>query len=247
MTPAVVVDWSPDSPLRYRDPRWTVVAIDVIRATTTAVTAVVAGHSCYPAASLEDARRLAESLDDPVLAGELEGEEVRGFHIQNSPAAISRLATTHGPRDVVLLSTSGTTLMTNAMKCAVAYVACLRNLTAQIEHLADQRGDVAVLGAGSGGAFRPEDALCCALIAHGLARRGFAPDRKTARLLEQHEGRAPIDFLHSDSVDYLRRTGQTSDLHFILSHVDDVADVFTLLDGQVVRSPAAPLPATASS
>jgi 2-phosphosulfolactate phosphatase len=41
-----------------------VVAIDVIRATTTAVTAVAMGRRCYPVATVEAAKELAESVPD---------------------------------------------------------------------------------------------------------------------------------------------------------------------------------------
>jgi 2-phosphosulfolactate phosphatase len=246
MTPEVVVGWSPESPLRYKDSGWTVVLVDVIRATTTAVTAVASGHRCYPAASLEDARRLAASVRDPLLAGEIEGRIPRGFHIQNSPVAVARLPRQRGPRDVILLSTSGTLLMSNAMSCDVAYAGCLRNVTAQAEQLVAEGRSVALLGAGSGGAFRLEDQICCALIARHLVQHGFVAGRETAAFLETHAGAGPTDFLESDSVAYLRRTDQGSDLRFILSHVDDLAEVFTLRDGELVAAPAPRRHTTAS-
>src|SRR4029079_2057395 len=52
----------------------TPVAIDVLRATATAVTAVALGRRCLPVGTLEDAERLARELDNVLLAGELGGE-----------------------------------------------------------------------------------------------------------------------------------------------------------------------------
>jgi hypothetical protein len=43
----------------------------MIRASTTAVTAVAAGRLCFPVASLEAAVPLAARLDNPLLVGEL--------------------------------------------------------------------------------------------------------------------------------------------------------------------------------
>lgn len=235
MKPLVAVDWSPESPLRFRDPGWTVVVVDVIRASTTAVTAVSAGHRCFPAASLEHARDLAARLPDPVLAGEIEGKVPPGFDMQNSPAAVAELR--GRPRDIVLLSTSGTRMMTNAAQCESAYVACLRNLRAQVSRLIDEGRNVAVLGAGSGGTFRPEDRVCCALIAQGLVEAGHLPYRDTGAFLDRHAGVAPDDFSESDSVAYLRRTDQMADLRFIVSHVDDVDAVFAVEGRQVISSP----------
>jgi phosphosulfolactate phosphohydrolase-like enzyme len=57
MTGVVAVERYPS--LGPADPDWTVVGVDVIRATTTAVTAVAAGRRCFPVASLEEAVPLA--------------------------------------------------------------------------------------------------------------------------------------------------------------------------------------------
>src|SRR2546429_1667360 len=84
----------------------TVVAIDVIRATTTAITAVAAGQRVYPAGTIEVAVRLAADLDRPLLAGELGGLQPDGFGMQNSPREKQDLYSP--PRPVILLSTSGT-------------------------------------------------------------------------------------------------------------------------------------------
>ena len=65
------------------------VAIDVIRATTTAVTAVALGRRCYPAATLQAADELATRLPDALLVGEVGGIMPAGFHMNNSPAELA--------------------------------------------------------------------------------------------------------------------------------------------------------------
>jgi 2-phosphosulfolactate phosphatase len=65
--------------------------------------------------------------------------------------------------------------------------------------------------------------MCCAWIADGLIRSGFAPeDDLTPRLAERWRGVPNDAFLMSQSVAYLRKTGQLRDLEFILKHFDDV-------------------------
>src|SRR6266516_7853138 len=86
-----------------------VVAIDVIRATTTAITAVAAGHRLYPAGSMEAAVRLAADLDRPILAGELGGVRPFGFYMQNSPCEMHDMKDFSRP--IIVLSRSGTRLM----------------------------------------------------------------------------------------------------------------------------------------
>ena len=64
-------------------------AVDVIRSTTTAITAVERGHRCFVATTVDDAKRIATGLSQPLLAGELHGRLISGFDVGNSPAAIA--------------------------------------------------------------------------------------------------------------------------------------------------------------
>ncbi|HYP49055.1 MAG TPA: 2-phosphosulfolactate phosphatase [Thermoleophilaceae bacterium] len=206
-------------------------AVDVLRATTTAVTAVKAGWRVFVSPTLDAAVPLAARLADPVLAGELGGNMPYGFHMQNSPCAVS--ARPERRRPLILLSTSGTHLMAEAAASRPTYAASLRNVPAQAEELAGY-DHVVLLGADSRGEFRLEDQLCCARVGKRLLERGFEPaDAKTAALVERL-GDAPEDvMLESRSVRYLRDTGQDHDVRFVLEHVDDLRTVFPILDGEV--------------
>jgi 2-phosphosulfolactate phosphatase len=210
----------------------TVVAIDVIRATTTAITAVAAGHRLYPAGSMEAAVRLAADLDRPILAGELGGVQPYGFDMQNSPCEMEDIQDTSQP--IILLSTSGTRLMMEAADRGVCYAACLRNASAQARHLAQAGADAVILGADSRGEFRDEDRLCAARIARVLAEAGHSvADRFTAEVLERW-GAAPDDaFVQGRSAKYLRDTAQEHDLEFVLEHIDDLSSVYALTSGEV--------------
>src|SRR5437764_12528635 len=159
-----------------------IVAVDVIRATTTAVTAVVLGRRCFPVRSLEEANALARELDQPLLVGEQGGGLPPGFDLNNSPAAL--VARDDLDRPVVLLTSSGTQLVcaAHAAGNGSVYAACLRNYNAQVEELAGLSGEVTLVGAGSRGEFREEDQVCCAWIAEGLIAAGWEPgDALTAQ------------------------------------------------------------------
>jgi 2-phosphosulfolactate phosphatase len=231
--PTVVVDCFPERARAYWEGH-SIVAIDVIRATTTALTAVDRGWRCYPVPSLEVAVPLAARLENPLLVGELGGSVPYGFEVNNSPAAIASRDDLSRP--MILLSTSGTRLLWEARGAARVYASCLRNYSAQVEHLAREGGSVAVLGAGTRGEFREEDQLCAAWIAEGLLRAGFEPETKeTSEIVERWSGAANDAFLGSKSVEYLRRTGQLDDLEFVLSHVDDLAEVYALEGDELQR------------
>jgi 2-phosphosulfolactate phosphatase len=217
------------------DHDWTVVGIDVIRATTTAVTAVVTGRRCFPVASLEEAVPLAARLENPLLVGELGGNRPFGFHLQNSPVEMARPVALERP--VILLSTSGTGMLTAAAQRSRTYVACLRNVRAQAQRLAAEHDRVLLLAGETRGEFREEDRLCCGRLARLMLEAGYEARDVFVEELVKRWGNAPDDaFLGGRSVKYLQATGQMHDLEFILAHVEDLDCTFELSAGEVVQN-----------
>ena len=237
MRQSVIIDCFPESAARYRT-GYAVVAIDVIRATTMAISAVAAGWRCYAVPSLEAARSLHRKLENAVLAGELGGDMPARFDMNNSPVELAVRADSHRP--LILLSSSGTQLIHEAGRCEAAYLACLRNYTAIAKYLAGRHQRIALIGAGSRGEFREEDEMCCAWIAEGLMRHGYqAEDTPTRERVNRWKDAPAAACFVGHSVDYLRRTGQLGDLDFILAHLDDLNAIFTLREGQIAMMPAA--------
>lgn len=229
--PLVTIDCFPSSLERYQD-GWAVVAVDVIRATTTAITAVSRGWRCFPVGSVDHAYAQASLLTDPLLAGEHEGVMPEGFEEQNSPAAFAVRTDVHRP--LVLLTTAGTKLLQGVDPGQARYAACLRNVGATVAHLAERHERVAVIGAGTHGEFREEDALCCAWVAGGLLAAGFTASRATKQIVRRWADEPVQSITASRSAGYLQRTGQLADLHFVLSHVDDLDTAFAVRHGEVV-------------
>jgi 2-phosphosulfolactate phosphatase len=233
MKPRVIIDCFPSSAGRYVRTH-AIIAVDVIRATTTMVTAVEAGWRCFPAANLDEAMRLRDKLPGCLLAGELGGNMPDGFELNNSPAEIA--IRRDRDRPMVLLSTSGTELLCRARPAESAYAACFRNFKAAALHAGVRHERIAVLGAGSREEFREEDQMCCAWIAEQLIADGFvAESQATLELVERWSGIPAEGCMVSKSADYLLRSGQTEDLDFILSHVNDLNATFVLKDRELVR------------
>ncbi len=162
MVQSVVIDCFPSSVQRYREDH-AIVAIDVIRATTTAVTAVVLGRRCLPVESLAAAFQTAARLTNPLLVGEIGGKMPHGFDLTNSPAQLALRSDISRP--AILLSSSGTQLICAAAGCQAVYLACFRNCASLSRYLLGRHSRIAVIGAGSRNEFREEDQMCCALIA----------------------------------------------------------------------------------
>ena len=224
--PLVAIDAFLESVSRY--PGHALAVFDVIRATTTAVTAVDRGHRVHPASTLEEALAVASGLDDPLLVGEVAGEVPDGFDFSNSPAAVAALPDSKRP--VVLLSTSGMPILVAAGPGT--YVGSLRNYSALARYIASRHDRVALIGAGTRGEFREEDQIGCAWTAAALIEHGFEPaNDETLAIVERWRGVAPEALTVSNSVGYLRRTGQLQDLDFVLAHVDDLDLIVTVGDG----------------
>jgi 2-phosphosulfolactate phosphatase len=103
------------------------VVIDVLRASTTMVTALEDGAAAvWPVAAVDDARRLAERLGPAaVLGGERGGERIRGFDLGNSPLEYTRDRI--GGRDVVITTTNGTAAIAACAAAAETLVGAIVN------------------------------------------------------------------------------------------------------------------------
>lgn len=231
MSRSVVIDCFFDGDKKY-PADYAIVAIDVIRATTTAITAVDLGRDCYPVSSLEMALTVTHFLENPILCGELGGNMPFGFEIQNSPTQL--LIRTDVQRPLILLSTSGTKLIKNYETSNSVYIACLRNYEAMTNFLADEHTKVALIGAGTREEFREEDQLCCAWIANGLIQQGFIPENEeTEEFINTWKNSAVDVILNGKSAEYLRRSKQEADLDFILKHINDNKKVYRMERGKI--------------
>jgi 2-phosphosulfolactate phosphatase len=232
---SIVIDCFPDCVRDYRK-GYAVVAVDVVRATTTAITAVETGRRCFFAPSVETALILAKRFDNPLLAGEVGGNMPYGFDINNSPAEIAHR--TDVVRPMILVSSSGTQLLYYAKDCDSTYLACFRNHSATIDHLVDRHNHVAIIGARTRGEFREEDQICGAWIAAGLMKAGYElEDDRTIEVVDRWKEARVEAWTQGKSAEYLRNSGQTKDLEFILAHVNDLDSAFMIERDEIVRIP----------
>ncbi len=196
--------------------------IDVIRATTTATTAVSLGRRVFPARTTDEAFVIASTQEDPLLVGELGGNMPYGFDMTNSPAQIAALKD-DGNRPMVLVTSSGMDLLMNAAGSEAVYIACFRNFSAVTQHIIGRHEKVAILGAGTRGQFRREDQMCCAWIAENLVKSGYqAQTSQTKEYIYRWNGASPEMILDGRSAEYLKKSNQEADLEFIINHIDDL-------------------------
>jgi len=139
-----------------------VVVIDVLRATSSIVTALSAGaKAVVPAASSEEAVRLTANLEKNgiVLAGERRMVKIEGFGLGNSPREMTPEAV--GGKTVYLATTNGTPALVAAQGGDPVLVAAALNFTAAAERaraVFAERGDLVIMCAGREKQFALEDA-----------------------------------------------------------------------------------------
>jgi 2-phosphosulfolactate phosphatase len=232
MKGSVIIDCFPESAGRYKD-GYAVVVIDVIRATTTATTAVAQGRRVFPAQTTDEAFVLASRFQNPLLVGELGGNMPYGFEMTNSPAQIAVRNDTHRP--MILVSSSGTQLLLNAVGSKAVYIACFRNVSAIARYIAGKHERVAILGAGTRGQFRREDQMGCAWVADKLVQAGYEVETPaTGEIISRWKGISHEEVRGGRSAAYLMKSGQEPDLQFILHHLDDLDTVPALVNGELI-------------
>ncbi len=157
-----------------------VVVIDVLRATSTIVTALAAGaKAIVPAASSDEVVRLTSNLEKNgiVLAGERRLLKIEGFNLGNSPREMTREAV--AGKTLFLATTNGTPALLAAQGGDPVLVAAALNFSAVAErarHLFAERGDLVVICAGRDKQFALEDAYTAGRLIKAV-KKGVPPKK----------------------------------------------------------------------
>ena len=142
----------------------TALVIDVLRASTTIVTAIGNGAACVlPVETVEEARARKLALGpDAILAGERHSDPPEGFDLGNSPLEFTP-ARVRG-RAIVLTTSNGTRALTAAQGAAAVGVAALVNVGAAAAWAQRRGTDVVLVCSGELGGPSLEDETCAGLL-----------------------------------------------------------------------------------
>ncbi len=170
------------------------VVIDVLRATTTIVTALAHGARCVvPCAEVSTAHDIAhrQTCSQVLLGGERGGEKIPGFDLDNSPG--NYLPAIVEGKTVVFTTSHGTQAIGWASEAAELLIGSFLNLSAVVRRLAEIRRPVHLVCSGTDGQACIEDTLCAAAIAGSLWESCGRPawqDDAALLLLEMYRTRA---------------------------------------------------------
>jgi 2-phosphosulfolactate phosphatase len=153
-----------------------VVVLDVLRASTTIAVALHHGaRAVLPAASTEEALRLAQNLerDDVLLAGERRAQRIPGFALGNSPAEFTP-EVVQG-KNIVLTTTNGTVALVAVQGAREVVVGAAVNFSLVVQKcraLLEQSGELMILCAGRERQFALEDAFAAGRLTKVLLPEG---------------------------------------------------------------------------
>ncbi|HXI34751.1 MAG TPA: 2-phosphosulfolactate phosphatase [Gemmatimonadales bacterium] len=159
-----------------------VVVIDVLRATTTIVTALANGaKAVVPAATSEEAVRLTANLEKNgiLLAGERKSLKIAGFQLGNSPREMTPEVV--AGKTIFLSTTNGTPALVAAQAGAPVLVGGAVNFTALAERaraVFTERSDLAIVCAGREKQFALEDAYTAGRLIKAV-KKGVPPKKLT--------------------------------------------------------------------
>ncbi|MFM7076940.1 MAG: 2-phosphosulfolactate phosphatase [Planctomycetaceae bacterium] len=187
------------------------VVIDVLRASTTIVTALESGAvAVVPVADVDAARRRAAALGGAaLLGGERGGRPIAGFDLGNSPAeyVASRVA----GKTVVITTTNGTAALAASRAARVLLVGAIVNRSAvasAIRRLGRDRTAVHLVCAGTDGVVSAEDLLGAGAIldAAGVEDRGDELDPAARAALAWYRDLAARDDVPAALVEAFARS-----------------------------------------
>ncbi|KHC90756.1 2-phosphosulfolactate phosphatase [Thermotoga sp. Mc24] len=174
----------------------TAVVIDVLRATSTIVTALSNGASgVIPVKTIEEA--LERRKEGVLICGERNAQRPEGFDLGNSPLEYRKEKISG--KTIVLTTTNGTQVI-EKIRSEETVAASFLNLSAVVEYLKSKE-DIVLVCAGTNGRFSLEDFLLAGAIvkklkrsdlgdgAHG-AKRYFESVENTREEIKRHSSHA---------------------------------------------------------
>jgi 2-phosphosulfolactate phosphatase len=221
-----------------------VIVIDVLRASSTIVTALSNGaKDIIPVESQEDATRLMQEIGRKyvLLCGERGGQKIEGFDLGNSPFEYTNEVIQE--KTLIFCSTNGSRAIVKASAAAKVMVGCFINLGTVLENVLESKPkEVVLLCSGKEDRFSLEDTVCAGMMVSRLKERLTESlelsDSAQAGLqvYGQHQ-KSLLKMLNSSlHGKYLLSLGFQEDLVYC-SQVDSIPVVPVLETGHLVKAP----------
>ncbi len=148
-----------------------VVVTDVLRATTTMITALEVGvTNILPVASRSEAQSYI-GKQNYLVAGERDGKKVPGFDLGNSPLGIRACKEELLGQTLVITTTNGTKAIKQSEGAQAIYIGALTNVQSVANRLAERQQDVLVVCAGWKNRVNLEDSLFAGAFCEAIKKQ----------------------------------------------------------------------------
>lgn len=221
------------------------VVIDVLRATSTMVTALANGaKGIIPVRSMGDASQIVAKIDSDnfLLCGEKDGIKIENFDLGNSPFEYDEQ--TVADKTIVLTTTNGTQAIQQATLAKELYLASFLNVGTVISHLKTKhkKDKIVLICSGWKGRISIEDTLCAGYIVDALLGNnddsGMPDGAKVARALyTQYKENLHAIIKQSNHAKRLEDKLVNDDIGYC-SQIDIFDILPTLKDGIIVNGKA---------
>jgi 2-phosphosulfolactate phosphatase len=149
----------------------TTVVIDILRATTTIISALGNGaKEIIPVATVEFAVKVSGGMfgGQTLLGGERNTKKIEGFALGNSPMEYSEDIISG--KSIILYTTNGTKAIVKAKFSGELFICAFSNISALAEHLVKLNKDVEILCAGRLNNFSMEDTVCAGKLINEIVK-----------------------------------------------------------------------------
>jgi 2-phosphosulfolactate phosphatase len=218
-----------------------VVVIDVLRASTTIVTALHHGaKEIIPVTTVERAVKISGNLfgDHVLRGGERNGKMIEGFNLGNSPFEYSE-EKVRG-KAIIFSSTNGSLAIEKARFARNVAIGGFINVSRVVQFMTEVQQDFIILCAGNEGMFSLEDSVCAGMLVQRLSDEA-PPDlslsdaARAAMMLYKGYSRSLLKMVkNSEHGKYLASIGFEDDLP-VCAAVDSVS-LLPQLAGNVIRT-----------
>jgi 2-phosphosulfolactate phosphatase len=199
----------------------TAIVLDVLRATSTIVEALVNGaRRVIPVRSVEEAVAKKNEIgrDGALLCGEREAKPIPGFDLGNSPLEMTSDAVSG--RALVMTTTNGTPALLSTAGAGVCLIGSLLNVSAVAQRAVERGTDVLIVCAGREGRFALEDAVGAGILVQRIRTIGRVPlrlddgARAAVALATRNAGNLTAILQRTAAGRALRRLGRNEDIAY---------------------------------
>lgn len=218
----------------------TVVVIDVLRATSTIVTAIKNGaKAIIPVQDMGEASKIAQNVDSDqyLLCGEKDGITIEGYDLGNSPFEYT--PETIANKTIILNTTNGTKALKKTNGAKNIYIAAFLNLSRVLDAIRKADSDIVLICAGWQGRLSLEDMLLAGNIIHALCDGKLPAEARDGAkisfsLYEKFGGDLENVILNSNHAIRLKNLVGATDISYCCNI--DTCDVLPILkDGMITN------------